>query len=158
MQLLHIETVIEFDPENKTAKHIKQSSWKNVVICSTDAEIDKYYSWFLQKRFNLELNRSLRKAHVTIVNDVVEDKEAYEKTKQIWNGKKLVFDFDPSDIRTNGEHWWLKVKNEQVAEIRRSCGLNPDPYFNLHLTLGYANEKNLFHSEYIHQQILLFGL
>jgi hypothetical protein len=37
-------------------------------------------------------------------------------------------------------------------------GLSREPYYGLHLTLGYANEKNFEHSEYILRQCKMFNL
>ncbi len=156
--MLEIPAKIEFDPINITKKHETQSSWKTTVMCNIKGDIDKYYSWFLKKRFNLELNRPLRDAHITIINDKITDKEAYNRAKEIWNGRETIFTFDPEEIRTNGTHWWIKVYNNEVAQIRMVAGVTPIPYFNLHLTLGYANEKNEAHSQYILRQIMKFNL
>lgn len=156
--MLEFKTKIIFDPKNITRKHEKQSSWKKVVICETDCDMHLYYAWFLNKRFNLILNRPLRKPHVTIVNDKIDDLELYKQAKKLFNGKELTFKYDPAEIRTNCEHWWIKVYSDDVANIRSVMGLTPTPYFNLHLTIGHANEKNIEHSEYILRQIMFFNL
>ena len=156
--MLEIKTKIEFDPSHLTSKHEKQSSWKRNAICLIEGDIDKYYSWFLKKRFNLELNRPIRKAHITIISDRVEDHARYEQAKQIFDGKEVAFTYDPEEVRSNGVHWWLKVYSDEVYAMRDVAGLTPRPYFGLHLTLGYANEKNDYHSRYILQQIIKFGL
>jgi len=156
--MLELKTVIQFDPPNLTDKHEKQSEWKKTVVCLADCDIDKYYAWFLEKRFNLKLNRSIRKAHITIVADRITDKEKYQQAKEIFNGKEVTFTYDPEEIRSNGEDWWVKVYNTDIEAIREFAGLNRKPFFNLHMTIGYANEKNLFHSEYILRNILKFNL
>lgn len=159
--MLELKTKIVFDPKDITKKHFKQKSWKRVVICETSCDIHEYYAWFLKKRFNLVLNKPLRKAHITIINDKIEteeEKRFYEYGKELFNGKELIFKFKPSEIRTNGEHWWLKVYSDDVANIRTVMGLTPNPYFNLHLTLGHANEKYIAHSEYILETILRYNL
>ena len=152
--MLDIKTTLEFDPVNLTEKHKKQSDWKRTAICLIEGDIDKYYSWFLKKRFNLELNRPIRKAHITIINDRVTDDEKYLQAKQVFDGKEIVFNYLPEEIRSNGEHWWLKIYNTDIEAIREFAGLDRKPHFNLHLTLGYANEKNIYHSEYILRQIM----
>ena len=156
--MLAIPTTIIFDPRHWTAKHHKQASWKVSVICETDGEIDLYYAWLLRKRFSLVLNQPLRKAHVTIVNDRILDKDAYKAAKLQYNRMQTTFSYDPEDVRTNGQHWWINVTNPDVADIRKACGFAPDPYFKLHFTIGYANDKHLVHSRYIHDSILAFGL
>lgn len=156
--IIKFKAKIVFDPIDKTKKHKDQSSWKNVAICKTYDDIDLYYSWFIFKRFNLTLNRSIRGSHVTIINDKIIDKEKYDKVKKLYNGKEIEFSFNPSEIRSNGEHWWLKVYSDTSKEIRKLIGLTEDPFFPLHLTLGYSNEKNKAHSEYILRQILKYNL
>lgn len=156
--MIEFKTKIVFDPPNVTKKHEAQSSWKKVVLCETNCDMHIYYAWFLMKRFNLILNRPLRKPHVTIVNDKITDYELYKQAKNMFNGKELTFKFDPEEIRTNGEHWWIKIYSEDVENIRAVMGLRPKPYFNLHLTIGHANEKYIDHSKYILNQILRFNL
>lgn len=155
--MLEIKTILEFDPVKLTNKHHNQN-WKYNAICLIEGDIDKYYAWFLKKRFNLELNRPIRKAHITIISDKVTDLEKYNQAKQIFDGKEIVFTYEPDEIRTNGEHWWLKVYNTDIEAIREFAGLTRKPFFNLHLTLGYANEKNIAHSEYILRQIMKYNL
>jgi hypothetical protein len=140
--------IIKFDPENKTKKHEKQSSWKSVVMIQLDCETDRYYSWFVQRRYNLKLNKPIRGSHVTIVSDIVEDKDLFERIKNEYDGKPMEFVYDP-DARTNGEHWWLKVTCEEGKNFREKLRLPRDPYWGFHLTLGYANEKMIDHSFYI---------
>jgi len=157
---MEIKAKIQFDPKDRTSKHKKQSSWKTTVICNIGDDIDLYYAWFLKKRFNLILNRSLRKAHITIVNDRTSDidTEMYKKMKEHFDGKEITFTYDPEEIRSNGKHWWLKVYSEESKAIRKFMGLPENPYLPLHLTLGYSNEKTNDHSKYILRQILKFGL
>lgn len=146
--MLTIEGKLLFDPVNVSKKHQKQSSWKKVALVMFNDDLDHYYAWFLQKRFNLVLNPPLRGSHVTIISDMV-DNETYEQAHPFFNGKTVRFEYNPADIRTNGEHWWLRVASEDTRSIRTSMGLSADPYFSLHMTIGYANDKNIAHSKYI---------
>ena len=153
-----IRTTILFDPPNLSLKQEKQSDWKKTVVCVTDCDIDKYYAWFLEKRFNLVLNRSIRKAHVTIIADRITDRDKYQQAKKIFNGREVVFTYEPDEIRSNGEDWWIKVYSTDIEAIREFAGLERKPFFNLHMTIGYANEKNIAHSEYILRNIMKFNL
>jgi hypothetical protein len=153
--LLELKTKIIFDPVEVTKKHKEQGKWKKVVICETKCDIHEYYSWFLQKRFNLFLNKPLRRSHITIINDIVKDKKVYEEMKKMLNGTPLTFLYDTSEIRGNGKHWWVIAKCDDVANIRNILGLNPKPTFGLHLTIGLANEKNIDHSNYIMNEVIL---
>lgn len=140
--------IIEFEPEHKTKKHERQSSWKRIVLIRLNCDMHLYYRWFLERRFNLKLNKPLRGAHITFISDKGIDEKLYNECKRKYNRKRIAFSYDVSP-KTNGEHWWLKVKCQQAEAIREEMGLNRIPYFSFHLTLGYANEKNIEHSNYI---------
>jgi len=163
---------IHFDPPNKTNKHINQSSWKRVAMVMLEGDICEYYSWFINKRYNLPLNRLLRKAHITFINDSYKDlsnnfekseeeiNELWNTVKDKWEGKEIEVILDV-DVRTNSAeensrgHWWLNVPNEnrdELHKIRQELGLGR-PYFGIHLSVGYANSKNMEHSKYIHNLI-----
>ena len=148
---------LQFDPVNVTKKHHKQSSWKRVVVVKFDCDTYAYYSWFIKKRFNLELNKPLRGTHVTIINDIV-DNDIYEQARKMFNGKEISIEYDPTNIRTNDSHWWIKAYSEDVKNIRVAMGLTPDPYFGLHLTIGLATHLQAEHSKYIHNCITKFNI
>ena len=96
---------ILFEPENKTKKHMAQASWKKIAMILFEGDVAEYYSWFMKNRFNLELNKPLRGAHVTFINDGVnglnnsvgtlEEKEAvWEALKTKWDGKEISVTFN----------------------------------------------------------------
>lgn len=163
---------ILFEPENRTKKHIAQSSWKKVAMVMFNDDIAEYYAWFLKKRFSIELNPPQRGPHITFINDSVEDlnnrigntadkEKVWEEIKKKWDGKKVnvTLNLRPfSDI----EHWWLIVDHkhrDELHSIRAEAGLGR-PYFGLHMTFGYQSEnknekgekilnRHLEHSRYI---------
>lgn len=150
--MIELKGNIIFDPPDLTNKHLNQNSWKKVVIVDIPDDTCKYYAWFLLKRFNLKLNPPIRGSHITIINDRKNEINIarYEILKKQLNGKEISFKFDPEEIRTNGKHWWIRINDSLDAEnIRQLVGLNRIPNFPYHLTIGYANEKNIEHSEYI---------
>lgn len=157
---------IGFEPPDKTKKHKDQASWKKIAMIHFDGEISEYYAWFIQKRYNLTLNKPIRGAHISFINDSIFDlkksgnrteKEVeanWEAVKKKWDGKtiQVVLSVDP---RTNGRIWWFNVPHDERTEIqsiRTELGLGK-PYFGLHMSLGYANEKQIEHSQYIHELI-----
>jgi hypothetical protein len=163
---------IIFDPDNKTKKHDRQSSWKKVALVELDSDIplknnevysdlSDYYAWFIKRRFNLKLNKPLRGSHITIINDRIGDHnsslESYEQTKELFNNKRIDFSYNVTP-RTDGKHWWLRVFIPQAEAIRTVAGFKEIPYFGFHLTLGEATHLNLEHSEYILRQCLKHNL
>lgn len=148
---------LEFDPINVTKKHHKQASWKRTVVVKFDCDTYEYYAWFIKKRFNLELNKPLRGTHITIVNDIV-DETIYDQARALFNGKEISIEYDPTNIRTNSNHWWIKAYSEDARNIRIAMGLSPDPYFGLHMTIGLATHLQAEHSKYIHNCIIKYKL
>jgi hypothetical protein len=154
--------IIKFDPKDRTTKHKSQSSWKKMALVVFDGDISEYYAWFIAKRYNLKLNPPLRGAHVSFINDSHRDlglnggdiEKAWITTKNKWDNKKIDITLD-LDVRTDGTHWWLPLAGkcrEELHGIRAELGLSK-PFWGLHMSLGYANNKNMDHSNYIHRLI-----
>lgn len=157
---------IEFEPENITKKHNQQASWKHMALVLLDGDITEYYSWFIKKRYNLTLNRPIRGAHISFINDSYKDmslkgKRSINDVKQVWNTVKKKWDGVEVPImlntepRTDDKYWWLGVSHQhrdRLHGIRSELGLGK-PFWGLHMTIGYANEKWLSHSKYIHKCI-----
>lgn len=146
---------LNFQPENKTKKHEKQN-WKRTALIELNCDLDEYYSWFLSKRFDLEFVKNLRGAHVTIVSDKV-NFEKFEEIGKLFNNKEITFYYE-LEPRTNTKHWWLRVHCPEAEIIREAMGLSKEPYFGFHLTIGYVNDRNLAHSEYIFKIIKYFNI
>lgn len=160
MQLISLTGKYLFDPDNVTKKHEKQSEWKTTAFVNFDnCEMHMYYAWFLKKRFNLILNKPVRSTHISFINDKLtkEQYENYFKIKEEWNGKDVNIIYSPELVRTNGNHWWLKAECKHADELRTLIGLDKI-FFPYHITIGYVNEKNVEHSEYILRQITKFDL
>ena len=165
---------IVFDPEDKTAKHSKQASWKKVAMVVIGGDVCEYYSWFLRKRYNLKLHKPLRGAHVTFINDRDSEMNGkWEEIKNKWDGKKIevIIDLTPktdSSEPNSDYHWWFNIPHEHRGElqsIRTELGLGK-PFFGLHMTIGRAvdyttddfepgvmkaKEMCVDHSIYLHQ-------
>ena len=148
MYLFKAEGTILFNPPDLTNKHILQSEWKRVSMLLTDCDIDKYYAWFIKKRFSLNLTKSIRGTHVTFISEKMDDDTQFQELAKKLDGKKITFYYE-NEPKTNGEHWWLRVHSYEIEDIRESIGLDKYPYFGLHLTIGRANDNNLEHSKYI---------
>ena len=154
--LIKATGILDFNLENKTKKHHAQSSWKRTAMIKTDCDLERYYAWFLEKRFNLKLNRTLRGTHISIINDKV-DKDVFEQAAKMFHGKEIAFyyEIEPRGIST---HWWLRVHCPDALVIREAMGLARDPFYALHLTLGYVDEKYRNNNDYILRQCKRFEL
>lgn len=154
---------IHFDPENITKKHLHQADWKRMALIMFDGDLAEYYAWFIFKRYNLKLNKPLRGAHVSFINDSMRDikkglnTDSDDVANKVWNDVRRKWDNKEIDVvlnldaRSDYKHWWLIVDHayrEPIHAIRKELGLGR-PFFGLHMSIGYANDKNLQHSEYI---------
>ena len=146
--LIRARGKIQFQPEDKTKKHKSQASWKRVAMIICNDDLADYYAWFLYKRFNLKLNKPLRGTHVTFINDSDVEMPQFDEAAKLFDGKEIDFYIEPMPL-SNGEHWWLRVYCPDAESIRIVSGGTPTPFFGMHLTLGYANERNLDHSKYV---------
>jgi hypothetical protein len=150
--MFEIKGKLHFDPINVTKKHHRQSSWKKVAIIKFNDDLPEYYTWFLNKRFNLYLNKPLRGSHMTLINDKIND-DIYNQAKEIFDGKEFTVRYNPEDIRCNDKgHWWVKSYCDDGEVIRNSMGLGR-PYYGFHITMGRATHLNLEHSNYIKRLI-----
>lgn len=160
--MIQVTGKIWFDPKNVTKKHNTQAEWKRMAMVTFEGEMTEYYSWFIKKRYNLELNRPLRGAHISFINDSVRDMgvhaDKWEEVKKKYNGTEVTLTLD-LDVRGDGKHWWLVVEHESrkpLLDIRSELGLGK-PYYGMHLTVGYANERNIEHSRYIVDNVVKYG-
>ena len=163
MDLIHnIPGIIQFEPEHKTKKHQLQGAWKKTAMVMFEGDIAEYYAWFLNRRYNLILNKPLRGGHISFINDSLGSMKngigTLEEKEALWQSVKLKYDRSGINItlsldpRTDSNHWWLNIPNEyrtELHEIRSDLGLGR-PFWGLHMSIGYANERNIHHSKYIH--------
>ena len=143
---------IGFDPEDKTKKHELQGIWKRVAMVHIPGEVCEYYSWFLHKRYDIRLVKPLRNAHISFISD-----RASEMLPDSWDGVKTKWDNKWVEVELNlmpksdGKTWWFNVVEESrevLQVIRNELGLGR-PYFGMHMSLGYVNERNEEQSKYI---------
>ena len=159
-----VEGKIVFDVSEETTKHKNQSSWKKIAMVFIQGELCPYYAWFIERRFNLVLNKPLRGAHVSFINDSIREiskngeltnaevNKLWKDVKKKWDGKKITISLDVNPA-TDGKHWWLSVPHEDrslLQSIRAELNLGR-PFWGLHMTIGHANEINEEHSKYIYE-------
>ena len=137
---------------------MKQSSWKRTALVNIKGEMCEYYAWFIWKRYHIKLSSPLRGCHLTVINDRVigSQKTNYEWIASQYEGKRVEIEYGV-DPRTDGYRWWLRAKSDEVIEIRKKAGLDPKPYFGLHITIGNTHERYLHQTEYIKRLVDKFG-
>lgn len=151
---------IYFDPKDRTAKHKTQSSWKKMAMVIFKGDVSEYYSWFIKKRFGIELTKPLRGAHISFINDSIDEMTTHcstrsernalwEKVKKKYHRKEIeiVLSLKPH-IET--PHWYFIIPHTERGElqeirdelgfINKKTGLSK-PYFGMHMTIGSAVDK-----------------
>ena len=80
------------------------------------------------------------------------DDEIYLQAKDMFHGKEVEIEYDPTLIRCNtkGEKiWWhIKVYSDDIMNIRSAMGLGA-PFHSLHMTIGLVNPKFIEHNEWV---------
>ena len=165
---LKIKGKILFDPPDKTKKHSSQGKWKKVAYIDITGDICEYYCWHMKKRFNLILNRPLRRAHITFINDSLREiggDKPWNALKKKYNNKIVEVELDLQP-KTDGLNWWFTVvesSRKPLHDIRQELSLGR-PYWGLHMTIGSAGisydevefgreriaRDNIAHSKYLH--------
>ncbi len=145
--------IILFDPINITKKHFKQSEWKKTAIIQIKDDLCGYYSWLIEKRYNLKLNKPLRGTHITFINEIIDD-AIFTEGKRFFDGRSVEISYDSTQIRTNEKgQWWINAYSKDIEEIRQSLGLSINPFYGLHITIGNAVHLQLEHSLYVKRLI-----
>lgn len=105
---------------------------KNWLLLEVDDEIARYYASIVKREFGVDLHwRSKSGAHVSIIRgEELPNAEhwAHDEGRQV----KIYY---TNQIYTNGNHWWLNVVCDELADVRSSYGLPTDKRF-FHLTIG----------------------
>ena len=132
-----------------------------------DGDVTEYYSWFIQRRYNLVLNKPLRGAHISFINDSMRDlaindtrtpeeiETLWEAVKKKWDGKQINITLDLNP-KTDDRSWWLNIphdERDELQSIRSELGLGK-PYFGMHMSIGRARDGVMEeHSKYLHECI-----
>jgi hypothetical protein len=159
--IFNTKGTIVFDPPDVTNKHEKQSSWKKVaMVIINNPDFCSYYSWFVKKRYNLELFKPLRGMHFTVINDEVKLPEQlikYNEGKLKHNRTTINIEYG-IDVRTDDISWWVGARSTDAEQIRLECGLPVKPYWGFHITIGRVDgDWRIENSKYIHNLIKNYG-
>lgn len=157
MEYFNLKGRVICNPNELTNKHKEQSTWKKVIFIQfADDDLLGLYSWFIRKRYNLELFKPLREPHLTIINDSFSEMnlELMDDFMAKYESKEMVIEVSVSP-RTNGKHWWLPISQkskDELLSIRKELGLGA-PFSGFHITLGTPKTKHIEFSNYIHEII-----
>lgn len=116
--------VVKLEDNNDLGKYIRQLFYLSTFKC-------------------YKLLRPAWKEHITVVRNLINGKtneiptnlNAWEKYKD----NKIEFEIE-NKIENNGDYYWLPIKCEKLLDIREELGLERNPYYPLHLSIGHHIE------------------
>jgi hypothetical protein len=109
------------------------NKWWVIVEC--DENIIKYYKYWVEKYYKVELNKPLFNAHISVVRG----EEPLNKELWRYNHECEVDFYYSVDIENENGYWWLRVFSKDLEDLREKLGLNKDVKFGFHLTIGKDN-------------------
>lgn len=123
------KAVVRYEPQ---AKSIPRKPWWAIGVC--DSELGRYYRhWFnLFHLGRFKLQRPAWDCHISIVCG---EEPRNDVTWGFWEGLEIDIQYDPALI-FDGEHAWLRVESKQAEIIRTDLGLDAQPRYPFHITIG----------------------
>lgn len=129
--MIEIKCKIQYDPVPLTGKtEVMFKPWW--MIATIDGEYSEYYSWFIKRRTGVILQSPAWGSHISVIRG---EQPPNEELWKKYQGDEIKVLYDP-DVRTNGEHWWMRAHCPEFLDIREELGLPRFGRMNLHLTIG----------------------
>ncbi len=150
--MIEIKCILKYDPVPLSGKvETMFKPWWMIATCEGD--LTEYYAWHLKKRTGLILQRPAWGAHISVIRgEEPPNKELWKKHQD----KEVTLLYDPN-VRTNGDHWWMRVHCNELLDIREELGLPRFGALTLHLTLGRPIPRHEESSDYFHQVFKSFA-
>jgi len=112
---------------------VRRGVWAYLECCEG---LGRYYRHMARFRFGDGLYLRLMKpawgTHITVVRREVPAMPFDQITQ--WQGTEVEFQYH--DLRTNSKHVWVDVDCPSLLSFREKLGLQRDPEFPLHATVG----------------------
>jgi len=123
---------IVYDPNRHGMKN--KTQWWAVV--NIDREITRYYRWWVQKEFHIELADPSWDAHISIIRGERPPSDKMHLWKK-YHGEHIEFKYGHNvrqGRRDEGLYWHVDVESPQLIAIRDEFGFPSD--WKLHITIG----------------------
>jgi hypothetical protein len=149
--------IITFDPRALSNGDKLFKPWWMIITMKPGDEIDSYYRWFVERHYGLRLQRPAFGPHISVIRNEETSQENWDKYKEKYNGKEIEFEHS-GEIRTNGNHWWVRTYCDNLKDLREEMGYERNGMWGLHLTLGMPIPVQHEHSFYIWDCIKRFEM
>lgn len=127
--------IIRYDPPRPGLS--KKKDWWAIV--EIDREITRYYRWWVQRRFHVELKQPSWDAHISIIRGEKPHPDKMNLWKK-YNGKRIEFKYS-NYIRQSGDtkpgpnsFWFVEVDCPFLTEMRDEFNIPSD--WKQHITIG----------------------
>ncbi len=131
--MLRDKCILKYDPKSlKGNVDAMFKPWWLIGFLEEGNELREYYNWFIEKRTGLKLMKPAWGAHISIVRG------EEPSNIDLWGkleGNKIEFSYEEF-VKTNSEHWWLRIVCDEMLEIRETLGIQKRHEIGLHITIG----------------------
>lgn len=110
------------------------------VILECPKDIVDYYHYWIHRELGIKLHKPKFGSHVSVIRGSEEfnrETPLYRK----YHEEEVAFQYS-NQIETNGDYWWLPVHCEILGQLRAELGLEKEPTFGFHLTIGREKSQN----------------
>jgi len=149
--MIEVKCKIEFDPKplSGNSDSMFKPWW---MIATIDGELTEYYAWFIKKRTGLLIQRPAWGAHISVIRGEkpIGEQEAWDSVKAKYQNSEVTMFYDPN-IRTNGDHWWMRAHCNDFFDIREELNLPKFSSLSFHLTIGRPIPRHKEMSDYFHR-------
>jgi hypothetical protein len=108
---------------------------KGWIVIMADRELTRYYVEqfnFAHRAKDIQIMMPAWGGHISVARgEDIKDRNYLLSL----NNKRINFNYD-SEVKGNGNHFWLEVECQEAENIREKLGLSRKPYFDFHLTIG----------------------
>lgn len=109
--------------------------FNNWVIVECDKGIMNYYCYWVMKKTGYQLNRPKFGSHISLIRGEVIEPSLKIPLWKKYHENIIEFEYSPI-LETNLDHWWLPAKSNALSELRKEFGLEEQPLYGFHLTIG----------------------
>lgn len=100
---------------------------------------DRFFREFPKLKNKREFNTD-EIYHYLFINEFIsqEDVDKWFEFKNMFHKKIIDFEYEltPYTVESRKAHWWLRVKSDELKDIRQEMGHKREGFWGLHLTLG----------------------
>jgi hypothetical protein len=129
-----------FDPLALTHSEKLFKPWWCIILLDENDDTGDYYRWFVKKRYGLKLQRPAFGTHISLIRGEETTPANWKIFKEKYDGKPVKFTHE-SELRTNGKHWWIRIKCDEAKDMREEMGYPREGKWGLHLTIGVPTPK-----------------